>query len=338
MKREAATIRTIGRAIRELDLGVLRRIESRLVRRTPHEIDVPFLAVCGAPRSGHTLTTQVITQGVRVFVVDNFQYMFFRTPLIGYLLSKIVSRPYVSDYTSRRGYTHGLNAPQEGVLIWNYWCDMYEEERSPHAPPERLREFGRLLNRIYFLDGRPYCATWLGHAFYFEQLAARFRRHVIVRCRRDMLSTALSIAKLTRSDDGAYAASWMALRPRECQDAALMARLSPYERVARQVYFVNRRLDEQSATGRYAVFDSEYHDLCASPRRFIERLRAFAGEHGIVLEPRGDTDVPARFSVTGAHRHDDQHTRQLAAAFDRLVEEHGPISVPIESDQPGSHP
>jgi hypothetical protein len=331
MKRDAAMVRRIGRAIRGTDFGILRRVESRLVRGTPYEIDVPFLAVCGAPRSGHTLTTQVITQGARVFVVDNFQYVFFRTPLIGYLLSKIVSRPYVADYTSRRGYVRGLNAPQEGVLIWNYWCDMYEEERPPHVPPERLREFGRSLNRIYFLDGRPYCATWLGHAFYFAELAALFKRHVFVRCRRDMLSTALSIARLTRGDDGTYAASWMALRPRECQDAALMAHLSPYERVARQVYFVNRRLDEQAATGRYAVFDSEYRDLCASPRHFIERLGAFAAEHGIALEARRDTDVPARFPATGARRNDDPHTRQLAAAFDRLVEEHGPVSVPIES-------
>ena len=329
MKREAATIRTIGRAIRELDLGILRGIESRLVRKMPDAIDVPFLTVCGAPRSGHTLTTQVITQGVRVFVVDNFQYVFFRTPLIGYLLSKLVSRPYVSDYRSSRGYIRGLNSPQEGVLIWNHWCDMYEDERPPQARPARLRELGRLLNRIYRLDGRPYCATWLGHAFYFEPLCTLFTRHVIVRCRRDMLSTALSIAKLTRGDDGQYAASWMALRPRECQDTALMARLSPYERVARQVYFINRRLDEQAVTGRYTVFDSEYHDLCASPRQFIERLIAFAGEHDIVLEPRRDTELPARFTVTGACRNDDEHTRQLAAAFDRLVEEYGPVTVPI---------
>ncbi len=333
MKRDAATVRRIGRAIRELDLGILRRIESRLVRNMPHAIDVPLLAVCGAPRSGHSLTTQVITQGVRVFVVDNFQYVFFRTPLIGYLLSKLVSRPYVSDYRSRRGYIRGLNSPQEGVLIWNHWCDMYEHERPPQASPDRLRELGRLLNRIYTLDGRPYCATWLGHAFYLEPLCSLFTRHVIIRCRRDLLSTALSIAKLTRNDEGQYAASWMALRPRECQDMAVMARLSPYERVARQVYFVNRRLDEQSATGQYAVFDSEYHDLCTNPRRFIERLIAFAEEHDIALVPRRDTDLPARFTVTGARRNDDEHTRQLAAAFDRLVGEHGPVTVPIENEQ-----
>jgi hypothetical protein len=318
--------------VRESDLGILRGVESLLVRRTPPEIEMPFLTVCGAPRSGHTLTTQVLTQAVRVFMVDNLQYVFFRTPLIGYCLSRLIGRPYVSDYRSSRGYIRGLNAPQEGTLIWSYWCDMHEEERPPRAAPERVHEFGRLLNRIYALDGRPYCATWVGHSFYFEELRALFPRHVIIRCRRDMLSTAVSIAKLTRNDAGEYAASWMALRPRECQDLALMSGLTPYERVARQVYFVNRRLDEQAATGRYAVFDSEYRDLCDDPRAVVARLTAFAREHGVALEQRRDTEPPARFDATATRPDADRHSRKLAEAFARLVGEYGPISVPITAD------
>jgi hypothetical protein len=290
----------------------------------------PFLAVCGAPRSGHSLTTQVITQGIRVFFVDNLQYVFFRTPLVGYWLSRLAATSYRSDFRSSRGYVRGLAGPQEGVLIWNYWCDMYEEERSPQPDPERVREFGRLLNRIYAADGRPYCATWVGHTFYIEQIHALFPRYVIVRCRRDLLSTALSIAKLTRDAHGNYAASWMALRPRECQDLRFMATLTPYEQVARQVYFINRRLDDASTSGQYAVFESEYRDLCTSPANFVERLIAFAAAHGITLEPRRDTALPAHFAATGVRRGDDEHTRRIADALDRLWAEHGPLTVPIE--------
>jgi hypothetical protein len=332
LKRQAATVRQLGRLVRGVDLGILRGLESLLVRTTPAEIGVPFLAVCGAPRSGHSLTTQVITQALRVVMVDNLQYVFFRTPLIGYLLSRLVTKPYVSDYRSSRGYVRGLNGPQEGPLLWNYWCDMYEEERPPRPDPARMRKFGRLLNRIYAIDGRPYCATYVGHSFYFDALAALFRRHVFIRCRRDMLSTAVSIATFTRDEQGNYATFWMSTRPYECQDPVLMARLSPYERVARQVYFVNRRLDEQAATGRYAVFDSEYRDLCADPRAVMARLIAFAAERGIALEPRRDVELPRQFNATGARRHDDRHTAEIAAAFDRLRDEFGPLSVPIESD------
>jgi hypothetical protein len=198
------------------------------------------------------------------------------------------------------------------------------------ARPERLREFGRLLNRIYAADGRPYCATWVGHTFYIPEIHAFFPRYVIVRCRRDLLSTALSIAKLTRDTHGNYAASWMALRPRECQDLRFMATLTPYEQVARQVYFINRRLDDVCATGRYAVFESEYRDLCDSPANFVERLVAFAAAHDVPLEPRHDAALPARFDATGVTRSDDEHTRRIAAALDHLWEEHGPLTVPIE--------
>lgn len=326
----SAFVRKIGRAIRGCDLGILRAVESFVVRNCRDEMEMPLLAVCGSPRSGHTLTYQLITQGLRVFVVDNFQYLFYRTPLIGYALSKIFCRTYLSNYKSTGGYVKGLNGPQQGVLVWNYWCDMYEDERHPQPDPARLRKFGRLLNRLYALDGRPFCASWVGHALYFQQLENIFRRNIIIRTRRDLLSTALSITKYTQNRRGEYGVYGTSVRPRECQDGSVMAQLSPYEQIARQVYFINRRMDDQAATGRYAVFDSEYSDLCNDPHGFISRLIAFAKTHGVVLEPRTETELPVRFTTTKAYRDQDEDTKKLASAFEVLVDQYGPVGVPLE--------
>jgi hypothetical protein len=324
-------LRKLGRTFRQSDLGILRAAEAVLVRNCPNEIDMPLLAICGAPRSGHTLTYQLITQALNVFVVDNFQYLFYRTPLIGYLLSRLFCRRYSSDYRSNRGYIPGLNGPQQGVFIWNYWCDMYERERSPQPDPARLRKFGRVLNKLYSLDGRPFCSSWLGHALYFEELQQIFPRTIIVRTCRDLISNALSIGKDTQNQSGAFGAYWSSVRPRECQDSALISRLSPHERIARQVYFINRRMDEQAATGRYKVFNSLYSDLCGDPRGFISRLIAFAQDQGVALTPRTDTEIPARFTATTAHRGQDEHTKKLASATDALLDQYGPVSVPLEA-------
>ena len=102
-----------------------------LLRGEPAPPDAPLIAVCGCPRSGHTLTYQLITQGLRVHVTDNFQYMLHRTPLVAHWLSRVVCRPYVSDYKSDGGYIRGLSGPQQAYLIWNYWCDMDQFERPP---------------------------------------------------------------------------------------------------------------------------------------------------------------------------------------------------------------
>jgi hypothetical protein len=326
----SAFIRKIGRTIRGCDLGILRAIESLLVRNCPdEEIQMPLLAVGGPPRSGHTLTYQVITQGLQVFVVNNLHCLFYRTPLIGYLLSKILCRPYVSDYNSTGGYIPGLNGPHEGAWIWGYWCDMGLKERYPQQDPDRMREFCRLMNKLYALDGRPYCDSWVGHALYFEHLQNLFRHCIIVCARRDLLSTALSIVHFTRNQGSEYRLSWSA-QPQECQDPSVLSRLSTYERIAWQVYFINRRMDEQIATGRYAAFNSLYSDLCENPRGFISRLTAFAQTQGVVLASRTDTELPVRFTATKAHRDQSEHTKKLASAFDALLDQYGPVGVPLE--------
>jgi hypothetical protein len=321
-------LRRTGRKLSNCDLGILRAAESVMVRNFPDKIQMPLLAVCGAPRSGHTLAYQVITHGLQVFMVNNFQYVFYRTPLIGYFLSKVLCRPNISDFRSEGGYIPGLNGPHEGALIWKYWCDMSLKEQRPQPDPARVRKFGQLLNKIYSIDGRPYCDSWLGHALYFQQLQGIFPRNIIIRCRRALLSTALSIAKYTRNL-GKYGSYW-SVQPRECEDPPIMSQISPYERIARQVYVINRRMDEQAATGRYTVFDSEYISLCEDPRGFVSRLRAFAETKGIILEPRTDTQLPARFTATKAHRNQNEHTRKLALAFDALLDEYGPVNVPLE--------
>jgi hypothetical protein len=323
-------IRKIGRAFRRYDSGILRAIESLLMRNCPDkDIEMPLLAVCGTSRSGHTLTHQVISQGVQVFVVNNLQCLFYRTPLVGYLLSKLICRPYVSDYKSTGGYIPGLNGPHEGAWMWVYWCDMGLKERPPQPHPDRLREFRRLMNKLYALDGRPYCDSWVGHALYFEHLQNLFRHCIIICARRDLLSTALSIVNFTRNQGGEYRLNW-SVQPRECQDPAVLSRLSTYERIAWQVYFINRRMDEQAATGRYAVFHSLYSDLCENPQGFISRLTTFAKAQGVVLAPRTDTELPVGFPASKAHRDQNEHTKQLASAFDVLLDQFGPVGVPLE--------
>ncbi|MGH7824513.1 MAG: hypothetical protein ACREQ7_04975, partial [Candidatus Binatia bacterium] len=223
MKR--GMLRATGRRLSKRDLGILRAVESLIAGDAPGEIQMPLLVVCGAPRSGHTLTHQVIAHSLQVFVVNNFHYAFSRTPLIGYFLSKIFCRPYVSDFGSTGGYIPGLNGPHEGALIWEYWCDMCLKERRPRPDPARMRKFGQLLNQIYSIDGRPYCDSWLGHTLYLQELQEIFPRNIVAASRRDLLSTAFSIAEYTRTlgQNGSY---W-SVQPRECQDAELISQSSP---------------------------------------------------------------------------------------------------------------
>jgi hypothetical protein len=324
--------RQIGRGIRNLDTGILRGVEALLVRRQPETPAVPGIAVCGSPRSGSTLTYQLISQALRVHTVDNLQYALYRTPYLAWRLSCIASRPYVSDYRSEGGYVPGLNGPQQGYLVWKYWCDMDQFERTPQPDPRRLAKFGRLVNAVCARDGRAYCAGWLGHALYARAFASLFPHHVIVRTQRGMLDTALSIAKYTRSERDGLAAQWTSILPRECLDRAAMHALSPLERVAHQVYFINRRLHDAQARNDANVFVSSYAALCAAPSEFVDRLVRFANDRGVTLHRRPDAELPDHFKATTARPDQDETTRALVSALENLINQYGDVGAPIHGD------
>lgn len=77
-------LRSLGYLFQKVDLGLCRSLEAILVRGQNDRIRMPLVSVCGPPRSGTTLTCQLVTQVINGFVLNNLRYLFYRTPYVGY--------------------------------------------------------------------------------------------------------------------------------------------------------------------------------------------------------------------------------------------------------------
>jgi hypothetical protein len=315
-------LKKAGYLFQKIDLGLCTSIETKILKSQPasDRIDLPLIAVCGPPRSGTTLTFQIVTQAIDAMVMTNLHYLFYRTPLIGYLISILLTSPYVSNYQSNFGFITGLNGPAQAYLFWQYWCGQHLIETNPKSDSAHLQRFTKLMNAIYRRDGRPFLTGFLAHAFYIDQLTSLFDRCVIIRVKRDMLASARSMLVFRKRKDGSFAETHSAV-PREYK-----LKSSPYEQVAQQAFFINRRLDQQQRRHPDIVFEADYYETCRSPRRFIENLVQFLSERGFPFALRTDVKIPDFFHGRSVNRNQDEATLKIAWALDELVEKYGPVA------------
>ena len=182
----------LGYLFQKMDIGLCRTIESLLIRHEPDDTksNIPFIAVCGIPRSGTTLAFQIITQAIDGMLINNLHYLFYRTPLAGYWLSKWITRPYISNFRSDFGFIAGLNGPAQAYQFWHYWCDQHLMETEPKPDKARLQRFIKIMNAIYRIDGRPFLAGFQAHAFYLDVFVSIFDMCLFVFVKWDMLAAA----------------------------------------------------------------------------------------------------------------------------------------------------
>lgn len=101
----------------DLALGVAER---RLYARAPTP-RLPLIFVCGAPRSGTTLTAQTLIHNLAVGYLNNLTAVFPRSPVVA---SRIFGR-LIADkpitYRSYYGKSEHFSGPNDALFIWDRW-------------------------------------------------------------------------------------------------------------------------------------------------------------------------------------------------------------------------
>ena len=91
-----------------------------LLNTEPSNFPEPIFIV-GAPRSGTTLTYQVVTQQFKVgYFTSQMNYLFGIPNIVMRLLAPFVSRPK-PNFRSSYGHINGLFAPSENGNFWFRW-------------------------------------------------------------------------------------------------------------------------------------------------------------------------------------------------------------------------
>ncbi|MGM0564430.1 MAG: sulfotransferase [Pseudomonadota bacterium] len=321
MNRASLTVR-LARRLQALPLWLFQFVEWPFVwlwgRREKSSQSLFLLAL---PRSGSTATYQVICHGLDVQYLSNLWNLLYQLPLLGGWLSARRSRRHQSTFQSQHGFVPGLDGPAEGLRFWRWWLDCGLSDESTRSMPAKVlqRRVG-YLNRV--LDtltrhGRPFVSAYLGHVLVPDRLHKAFEGAALIRLQRDPVSNALSLLKSVRSGPGA----WFSVVPEEC---AGLESASEHERVAAQVYWLNRRLDE--AACQTDMLTVRYETLCQNPADELARIQSWCRKRGIEVE--GKWPLPERFNFNVADVENDPDAHKIHQAFSLLEERHGKLKGP----------
>lgn len=312
----------IARVLQQIPPSYLRPLELPLVRARSNASGEPHLVfLLALPRSGSTLTYQLMAHAFESHYLSNLANLFYGIPWVGAKLSSALCKRYTSDFKSQYGFVEGVCGPAEGLKFWSYWTssgldEVVFEPTEHKVLNERLQYFKRVFSD-FTSSHRPMLAGYLGHALVSKQLRSWFPDAIFVRLHRDPLSNALSILR-SRLESGA---NWFSVRPAECRVAA-SGNYDIYYEVASQVYWLNRRLDwllEDEKTVHIS-----YEGLATDPKRTLEIIVEHAHRHCLSLTLR--KNLPRSFDFNIVSPDLNIHAYKLFNSLARIQEDFGPLS------------
>jgi hypothetical protein len=224
----------------------------------------PLIFVCGVPRSGTTVVTQLIAQYFDVGFVDHLTARFYRRPGVGAMLRRSVyGDRHETDYRSEYGRTPNPLDVHAMGWFWRHYYGFDEFGRRrpgtvmPHARTRLEELLGAWQKPVVMLGHYPQLLG-AGEVLWGGAGNAGPAPVRVVRVRRDRVATAVSLYQ--RGEPFGVGG-----------DPEVGGTLE--ERIAKQVMHVECELDKVAARPA-GVVEVSYEDLCAEPRSVVHNLRA----------------------------------------------------------------
>ena len=256
---------------------------------------LPNLFVIGLPRSGTTLTHQVLAWALDVGYVSNLMARFWLAPHAGAILSRaVLGTERDGSFASKYGKSTGLAGGHEFAYFWQHWLGIHEVDDLLDFSGDGRADWagaGAAVRRVLAAFEKPLLFKTNYAAQFLPGFARTFPMPLFVHVRRDPLDVALSILEARRRyyDD---VSTWWGTYPPEYEELAAR----PFaQQIAGQVVGLSRAYAAQvGKVPAELTVEADYRDLCDDPVSVVERIRRRCDDvHGIEL--RLLNALPERF-------------------------------------------
>jgi len=283
----------------------------------------PTIFVFGVPRSGTSLTHQLLTLGLDVGYVSNVMARFWLAPHAGAVVSQAVlgetrDESFASDY----GYAPNPAGPHEFAYFWLRWLDIDDIHGLLNFSGDSARADWKgaatAVARIRAAFEKPLVFKTSYAGQFLPAFAREFPMPLFIQTQRDPWPVARSILKARRRIYGDTSTWWSTYPPDYLE---LRDRPAP-EQIAGQVAGLRRAYAALSAqVPSDLIIEVSYEEVCDRPAAVIEMVRERCREvHGVapdLLHP-----VPARFERSPARPPQSEEEAALADALDRALAAH----------------
>ncbi len=251
----------------------LAELEQSLYRDQEQMIH-PAIYVLGAPRSGTTLLSQVLSQGIDAAYIDNIHARFYRAPLTALKLFRNLSASAgSSDFQSEFATTKSLRDIHEFGYFWKYHLKkgslshiVRSSELESSIDWKTLR---LIILNIQAEFSRPFVAKNILAGYHVGRFIEEMPRTLFIHIRRDPADAAVSILNARRKYYGDERIWWSYVPLEYEQIRDLPAR----EQIAAQVFLLRKYYRRQAEVYPDNVMTVDYADLCSHPAEVLHALQ-----------------------------------------------------------------
>jgi hypothetical protein len=264
----------------------------------------PIIFVIAPPRSGSTLTYQLLNRGTRSLYLSNFWNLLYAIPYIGGRYVKLISKN--KRFKSDRGLVSGLSGEAEGMKFWSYWMGQDLIEKKNIVPKKRVKYIKSVFSTLLKKD-KPMISGYLGHAFSVNFLRENFPGCIFIYLKRDEISNIYSMIQTYKYfEENRKDFNWVSLKSigweEKIEENVIDKVLWQYESIKQKI---------ESEISDKDTLTVNYEEICRQPRLFLENVSNFAKEKGIKLSLVTD-NIPSNLKVSITNSDKDELSREIS--------------------------
>lgn len=296
----------LGIVLTPLDLLLAAR-ERRLYAAAP-EPTLPQLFVCGPPRSGTSLVTQMLLAQLPVAYLSNISALFPRAPQVAAGLFQPLAGRWRPAFHSYYGRVAALAGPNDALQLWDRWLGADRTRVRESLSPEEAAALRRFFGALEQRTGRPF----VGKNNNLNLQAAAVGRELptarFLCLSREPLYLAQALLRARRDIHGADEIPYGLPSPEPGAD--------PVESVCRQVVHHHRgAMAQQAVLGPDRFRLLSYEDFCADPARVVT---AVARDLGVAEADIRPVSPETRFSPSNRPRLPEAEFARLRSTLERV--------------------
>lgn len=239
-------------------------------------INLPIIYIVGAPRSGTTILSQVLSYSLDVGYINNLIARFWEKPSVGITLSNRLldknGRDFIS-FTSRHGTTTTIGDPHE---YGNFWTKIFNLNncQTHHLSSEELKKLNHDENRVLIEDevvgsfNKPVLFKNIICGFHAEYLTKLHPSSLFLFIERNSVDTISSIIKVRKERLGDEK-QWWSLKPLSYHKVLSNDYI---EEVTKQVVYSKKEFIGELTKPNINFSYIRYEDFIQDPNRFIRNI------------------------------------------------------------------
>lgn len=250
----------------------------------------PQLFVCGPPRSGTSLVTQVLLAHLPAAYLSNLSSLFPRAPLVAERLVRRVVRSWRPAFHSYYGRVASLRGPNDSLQLWDRWLGPDRTRIRDRLTAEEGLAMRRFFGAMEAASGRPLVGKNNNLNLQASAVAEALSTSRFLCLTREPLFLGQALLRARRDINGADDVPY-GLSPAEPPGT------DPIESVCRQVMFHQRGAQAQQALlGPERFRFLAYEEFCADPAATVRLAAEDLGipDADVCPVPPGTSFTPSR--------------------------------------------